>query len=118
MHAAAVSGAAAPSDAIPRSGSAAPDAVPPRPAAGNPPPAYPLIARRRGQQGRVLLRLEVAADGTASQAAVVRSSGVDALDRAARAAVARWRFQPARRGGRAVAATVEVPVVFRLDDRG
>jgi protein TonB len=77
-----------------------------------------MLARRRGQQGRVLLRLEVAADGTAARAEVVRSSGVDALDRAARAAVARWRFQPARRGGRAVGATVEVPVVFRLDGRG
>jgi protein TonB len=86
--------------------------------AGNPPPEYPMLARRRGQQGQVLVRLEVAADGTAARAEVVRSSGVAALDRAARAAVARWRFQPARRGGRAVGATVEVPVVFRLDGRG
>jgi protein TonB len=49
---------------------------------------------------------------------VVRSSGVASLDQAAQAAVSRWRFTPASSGGRAVEATVEVPVVFRLDGPG
>jgi len=91
---------------------------PPRPAAGNPRPEYPMLARRRGQQGRVLVRLDVASDGTPSAARVVHSSGVPSLDRAAREAVSRWRFLPARRGGRTEAATVDVPVEFRLDPRG
>jgi protein TonB len=88
------------------------------PAPGNVPPRYPGSARRRGQQGRVLLRLHVAADGSTSVPEVVSSSGVAVLDRAARRAVSRWRFTPARRNGRTVDATVEVPVVFRLDGRG
>ena len=70
------------------------------------------------QEGRVLLRLEVAADGTASRAVVIESSGVASLDSAAQEAVERWRFVPAQRPGKAVTATVRVPVVFRLDARG
>lgn len=63
----------------------------------------------------MLLRVEVGIDGTATSTPhVLSSSGVSALDRAASKAVYRWRFQPAHRSGRAVAATVEVPVVFRL----
>ena len=92
--------------------------TPPRAMAGNAPPQYPSAARRLGQQGQVLLRLQVLPDGSTSSLAVVRSSGVASLDRAARSAVSRWRFTPASSGGRAVAATVEVPVVFRLDGRG
>jgi protein TonB len=92
--------------------------TPPRAMAGNAPPQYPWAARRLGQQGQVLLRLQVLPDGSTSALAVVRSSGVASLDRAARSAVSRWRFTPASSGGRAVAATVEVPVVFRLDERG
>jgi protein TonB len=92
--------------------------TPPQPAAGNAPPLYPSSARRRGQQGEVLLRVQVLPDGTISSPAVVRSSGVASLDQAAQAAVSRWRFTPASSGGRAVEATVEVPVVFRLDGPG
>lgn len=92
--------------------------TPPQPAAGNAPPRYPSTARRRGQQGEVLLRVQVLPDGTISSPAVVRSSGVASLDQAAQAAVSRWRFTPASSGGRAVEATVEVPVVFRLDGPG
>ena len=33
----------------------------------NPPPAYPLAARRRGIEGRVLVRAEVQADGSCSR---------------------------------------------------
>ncbi len=96
----------------------APADTPPRPVAGNLAPEYPLLARRRGQEGRVVLRLQVDPDGSASATRVLESSGVDSLDRAARAAVSRWRFTPASRGGRRVSATVDVPVVFRLDGRG
>ena len=92
--------------------------IPPRAIAGNAPPRYPASARRLGQEGRVVLRLEVLPDGSTSAPSVVYSSGVASLDQAAQAAVARWRFTPASAAGRAVAATVEVPIVFRLDGRG
>lgn len=88
----------------------------PRPVAGlgNPRPRYPWISRRRGEQGRVVLEVAVAADGRAKEVRVKRSSGFARLDRAALAAVRAWRFSPALRGGRAVAGRIDVPIAFRL----
>ncbi|MCZ6740731.1 MAG: energy transducer TonB [Alphaproteobacteria bacterium] len=88
----------------------------PRPVAGlgNPRPQYPWISRRRGEQGRVVLEVAVAADGRAKEVRVKRSSGFARLDRAALAAVRAWRFSPALRGGRAVAGRIDVPIAFRL----
>jgi periplasmic protein TonB len=81
----------------------------------NPPPRYPLIARRNGEEGTVTLRVRVSAAGRAESVSVDTSSGSSTLDRAAVDAVKAWRFVPARRGAEAVDATVLVPVVFRLD---
>ncbi len=82
---------------------------------GDPPaPRYPPRARDEGREGTVLLRLTVAADGTVTEAVVVRSSGSPDLDAAAREAASRWRLRPARRAGVPVAAEVQVPVRFRL----
>jgi protein TonB len=80
----------------------------------NPPPEYPAEARRLKQEGRVLIEVEVSAEGRVLSATVKRSSGVAALDEAALRAVRRWRFEPARRAGASVAARVEVPVQFTL----
>jgi periplasmic protein TonB len=91
--------------------------VPPRPlseAAGNRPPAYPDSAKQRGEQGRALLRVEVTADGRAAAVSVLRSTGFARLDQSAVEAVRGWRFLPATRGGRPIAATAEVPVNFEL----
>lgn len=94
-------------------------AVPPRYQAGgeaNPWPRYPPAARRRGIEGEVLLRVFVGVDGTAETVEVLRSSGHALLDREAQEALRRWRFEPARAAGQPVAATVEIPVTFRLTD--
>lgn len=82
----------------------------------NPKPVYPLAARRRGDQGRVVLRVHVSVQGTALAVEIGQSSGHSSLDEAARDAVLRWRFVPARRGGEAVDSWVNVPVVFRIDN--
>lgn len=81
----------------------------------NPAPAYPALARRQREEGRVLLRVLVGADGRAERVEIALSSGSERLDRAAQDAVRRWRFVPARRGDEAVVAHVTVPVVFTLD---
>lgn len=77
-------------------------------------PAYPERARRRGEQGRVLLRVDVTPDGVPSAVTVAQSSGYSSLDAAAREAVRQWRFVPATRGGRPVAAVALLPILFRL----
>lgn len=78
---------------------------------------YPAAARMRGLQGRVLLRVDVSANGAPVNVAVVASSGHVILDRAATTMVREhWRFRPALRDGVPVDGQVEQPVVFRLED--
>jgi protein TonB len=87
--------------------------------ARNPSPPYPLVARRRGEEGVVLLDVLVGADGSASEVTVRRSSGHPLLDTAARETVERrWRFQPAVERGIPVARRVAVPIRFRLEEQG
>jgi protein TonB len=74
------------------------------------PPTYP--SRARGAAGTVRLRIAVGADGLVEGIAVAASSGHVVLDEAALAAVRTWRFEPAREGGAAVAASVLQPVTF------
>lgn len=89
---------------------------PPR-LAYHPPPIYPAVAVARGWSGRVLLRLTVGADGRVERVELAESSGHEVLDASALAAVERWRFEPARQAGRAVALTVLLPVVFEVPER-
>lgn len=81
----------------------------------NPPPPYPPIARRSGEQGRVLLRVLVTPSGSAETVELRTSSGSQRLDHAAVETVKRWRFVPARRGTEPIAAWVLVPIQFTLD---
>lgn len=82
----------------------------------NPKPAYPPISRREREQGKVLLRVYVDTSGAVSKVELGTSSGHERLDKAALAAVSRWRFVPARHGAEAVAAWVTVPIIFSLKD--
>jgi protein TonB len=81
----------------------------------NPPPAYPLMSRRLGEQGRVILRVLVSAGGSANEIQIRESSGHARLDNAARDTVRGWRFVPAQRGEVPVSAWVLIPISFRLD---
>jgi protein TonB len=85
------------------------------PALGNQSPKYPYAARRRGIEGKVVIEAVVDRAGTVATAAVVVSSGHRLLDRAALSAVKRWIFHPARRRGRAVGATIAIPITFALE---
>ena len=80
----------------------------------NPAPKYPPLALRRGWQGTVRLRVALDPDGHPTTVDLATSSGHAVLDEAALAAVRHWRFRPATRLGKPVAATVEVPIVFRI----
>lgn len=81
----------------------------------NPQPPYPSMSRRLGEEGKVLLKVRVLPDGNPASVDVEKSSSFGRLDEAARQAVARWRFVPAKRGDEPIEASVIVPVVFRLD---
>ena len=79
-----------------------------------PRPGYPPESRLAREQGTVLLRLTVTAQGSPESISVQRSSGHPRLDAAAVAGVRQWRFRPAIKAGIAVAATVTIPVRFDL----
>jgi len=80
----------------------------------NPVPSYPMVARRMGWQGRVVLNVEVLANGLPGQIKLHQSSGHDVLDNAAIKAVSGWRFVAARQSGQAVAKWFLVPIPFIL----
>ena len=80
----------------------------------NPAPYYPRLAKRQGVQGKVFLNVLVKADGSPAAVKVMRSSGSEELDVAALDAVKGWKFAPARSKGKAVQASVVVPVEFKI----
>ena len=81
----------------------------------HPAPRYPRQALRSGAEGTVVLRVLVDEQGRPESVAIESSSGHRELDRSAREHVlARWRFHPAQRGGRAIRAYALVPIDFNL----
>ena len=83
----------------------------------NPPPPYPPLARRLGEEGKTVLRVYVSAEGLPGQIELLESAGSPRIDEAALEAVKHWRFVPARQGELAIAAWVRVPISFRLENR-
>ena len=77
-------------------------------------PDYPKGARQRGEQGSVVLEIEVAADGSCAAARVVSSSGFAELDAAAVAAAKAARFSPAKSDGHPVASSARLTLAFKL----
>lgn len=82
----------------------------------NPRPPYPMVARRMGWEGKVILNVEVLAEGACGAVNVFRSSGREVLDNAAMATVKSWRFIPARRAGSAITQWFKIPINFSLED--
>jgi len=79
-------------------------------------PSYPSDARQAGLEGTAVLRVQILANGRPGEISVSRSTGHSSLDAAAVAAVAKWRFVPAkdRDSGKTVACYTSLPVSFRL----
>jgi protein TonB len=81
----------------------------------NAPPTYPGLARKRGQEGTVFLKVLVNKEGRVDELEIKTSSGFTLLDRAAVSAVRKWSFEPGRRGEERVPMWVRVPVTFKLN---
>lgn len=80
----------------------------------NPPPVYPAVSRRLGEQGAVLLNVLIGTDGRVQKIEVKQSSGFDRLDRQALSTVSRWRFVPGTRNGTPEAMWYQQPIHFVL----
>lgn len=81
----------------------------------NPKPPYPKSARRRGQEGTVLLRVLVLEDGKVGDIEIANPSGYTVLDESALKAVKDWVFIPGKKAGKQISSWVEVPIKFQLD---
>ena len=75
-----------------------------------------MVARRMGWQGKVVLNVEVLANGLPGQIMLHQSSGHDVLDNAALNTVRTWRFVPARHNGEATTRNFLVPIPFILKE--
>ena len=75
-------------------------------------PAYPLELMKQNVSGTVILYGIIHADGTVGDLRVLRSVD-DRLDRFASDAIARWKFQPATKGGDAVDVEATFWIPFR-----
>ena len=78
------------------------------------PPTYPALSRRLGEEGKLVLRVELDEKGRVSKANVVETSTYRRLDQAALAVVKTWRCEPALRNGKPVRAIALQPFNFVL----
>jgi protein TonB len=81
----------------------------------NAPPLYPGLARKRGQEGTVILQVLVNSQGSVDELEIEITSGFVLLDRAAATAVRKWLFEPGQRDAAGVPMWVRVPVTFKLE---
>ncbi|MFC7517046.1 energy transducer TonB [Herbaspirillum sp. GCM10030257] len=93
-----------------------PVSIPARYAASNRKPEYPRMSRQMEEEGTVVLRVFVQADGSAGTVEIRTSSGFPLLDQSARNAVQSWRFEPATSDGKPVGEWFLIPIPFKLQN--
>ena len=82
----------------------------------NPHPPYPLIARKKGFEGKLILEVLVNEDGSVKSTSIRESSGYEILDTVSKKTVEKWTFIPAKKMGQAVKDNIQVPIKFVLTD--
>ncbi len=80
-----------------------------------PHPRYPIVSRRLGEEGTVLIQVEVLANGKVGRVHVLSDSGYPRLARAAIAAVRNAHFRPAMHRGAPTTDSVRIPFRFVLE---
>ena len=74
-----------------------------------------ITPQRMGEEGKVVLRVAVTPQGSASEVQIHTSSGSTRLDESAQKTVRNWKFIPAKQGDTAVSSWVLVPIIFKLE---
>jgi periplasmic protein TonB len=77
-------------------------------------PAYPAQDVRLGNEGTVVLAVNVLPDGRVGEVRLVETSGFPRLDASALAEARRWRFKPGTEDGKPAAMWKQLPITFRL----
>ncbi len=81
----------------------------------NPAPKYPIISKKEGEEGEVILLVKVSARGEVVDIVLYKSSGYERLDNSAMYTVKTWRFVPAKNklGGN-IESVIKIPFVFKI----
>tara|TARA_B100000579_G_scaffold424552_1_gene429119 strand:- start:545 stop:1225 length:681 start_codon:yes stop_codon:yes gene_type:complete len=82
----------------------------------NPHPPYPIMARKKGLQGKLILGVSVNNDGSVKNVSIKKSSGHRILDKVSKETIEKWIFVPAKKLGLAVEDSIQVPIRFVLTD--
>jgi periplasmic protein TonB len=77
-------------------------------------PEYPLAAREQGLSGWVDLAFDVQTDGAVNDIAVLAAEPMNMFERAAVAAVRRWRYRPAQHDGHPVVQRAQLRIRFTV----
>jgi protein TonB len=77
-------------------------------------PAYSASAKRKEIEGTVVVMFDVLENGTVANARIV--SGPEELRDSVLKAVVTWRFEPAKRGGKAIRTREQKAIKFELTD--
>ncbi len=77
-------------------------------------PVYPYAAKQAGRSGQVTVEFWVDGRGNVHDPRAVSATSAEFEDPALRA-VAKWRFEPGRVGGRVVSFRMAVPVKFSIE---
>ncbi len=75
---------------------------------------YPRLSKRYGEQGTVVVRVQVSATGRAERVELKQRSDYPLLDEAAIGLVKSLKYNPAKVDGNPVADWVDIPITFRL----
>jgi periplasmic protein TonB len=80
-----------------------------------PPPAYPEKMREQNITGVVAVSIVIDESGTVTSSSVVKSTNPE-FEQPALDAIAKWKFKPGKKDGKAVKVKVTVPMRFNLKE--
>lgn len=106
-----------PPDGFPGGGSGADSGASPARILSLSKPVYPVLSRRAGEEGKVVVEVRVGPDGGILGAEVIESSSHSRLDRAALKAAGQVSFRPATESGAPVESRMSVAYHFRLEEK-
>lgn len=76
---------------------------------------YPLISRRRGEQGLAVVRIHVNADGNSTRTELIQSTNFSRLDKCALESVKSLKVKSKIHNGKAINSYFDQPIRFRLN---
>lgn len=79
------------------------------------PPRYPKEAANNGISGRVVMLVDVAADGSVQDVRIEQARPAGVFEAVSLEAARKWKFKPVLERGKPVAHRVRVPIDFDLD---